>query len=129
MHKAAIKARRASGAAAVTLLAAALSGIALPATAQANNDLHVTSVGAKQTVDCAGGTLFVNGASNNITALGDCWAVTIQGSGNTVVADHVIHDITVYGWDQTAYFKNGNPALIDRGRELGMPNRLGRVPA
>ena len=64
-----------------------------------------------------------------ITALGSCWAVTIQGSGNTVIADNVVNDITVYGFDQTALFKSGEPALIDRGRELGMTNRLDRVPA
>ncbi|MCV7108468.1 DUF3060 domain-containing protein [Mycolicibacterium chitae] len=119
------KARWAIGAAAAVLL----TGIVLPATAQANNDSYVTGVGVKQTVDCAGGTLFVNGSGNSVTALGDCWAVTMQGSGNTVIADHVINDITVYGWDQIAYFKNGNPALIDRGRELGMTNRLARVAA
>ncbi|WP_373693379.1 DUF3060 domain-containing protein [[Mycobacterium] burgundiense] len=109
--------------------AALLTGIAAPATAHANYDVHITGVGVTQTVDCNGGTLFVNGASNTITALGTCWAVTVQGSTNTVVADHVVHDITVYGWDQTAYFKDGSPALIDRGRELGMTNRLERVPA
>ena len=82
-----------------------------------------------QTIDCNNATLIVNGSANVITALGSCWAVTIQGSGNTVIADNVVNDITVYGFDQTALFKTGDPALIDRGRELGMTNRLDRVPA
>ena len=100
------------------------------APAQAKNgDTHITGIGVEQTVDCNGSTLFVNGSANVITALGTCWAVTMQGSGNTVIADNVVNDITVYGWNQTALFKSGEPALVDRGRELGMTNRLDRVPA
>ncbi len=93
-----------------------------------NGDTHITGVGVQKTVDCDGSTLFINGARNVITALGSCWGVTLQGSGNTVIADNVVNDITVYGWDQTALFKTGDPALIDRGRELGMTNRLDRIP-
>ena len=109
--------------------AAIISVAAAPVAVAKNGDTHITGVGLQQTVDCNGSTLFINGKSNVITALGSCWAVTMQGSGNTVVADNVVNDITVYGFDQTALFKSGNPALIDRGRELGMTNRLDRVPA
>ncbi|WP_231991968.1 DUF3060 domain-containing protein [Mycobacterium sp. ACS4331] len=105
-------------------------GVAASPAAQAKfNDTHITGVGIVQTVDCRDATLFVNGANNVITALGSCWAVTMQGSSNTVIADNVVNDITVYGFDQTALFKTGNPVLVDRGRELGMTNRLDRVPA
>ena len=112
--------------------ALALTGALLPAAPLAlakNGDTHITSVGLVQTVDCNESTLFVDGSENVITALGTCWAVTLQGSNNTVIADNVVNDITVYGFNQTALFKNGSPALIDRGRELGMVNRLDRVPA
>jgi hypothetical protein len=106
------------------------AGVAATPVASAKfDDTHITGVGVTQTIDCRGATLFVNGADNVITALGTCWAVTMQGSGNTVIADHVVNDITVYGFDQTALYKFGNPALVDRGRELGMTNRLVRVPA
>ena len=64
-----------------------------------------------------------------ITAVGSCWAVTPQGSSNTVIADNVVNDITVHGWDQTVLFKSGDPFVLDRGRELGMTNRIDRVPA
>ncbi len=37
-----------------------------------------------------------------MTALGTCWAVTVMGSSNTVVADTVSNDI--YGWDETVFF-------------------------
>ncbi|ANW63474.1 membrane protein [Mycolicibacterium murale] len=100
-----------------------------PAAVAKNGDTHITGVGVTRTVDCNDSVLFVNGSNNTITALGNCWAVTMQGSYNTVVADNVINDITVYGFEQTAFFKNGAPALIDRGRELGMTNRIARVPA
>jgi hypothetical protein len=103
--------------------------IGAPPAAAKNGDTHITSVGSVQTIDCNNATLIVNGSANVITALGSCWAVTIQGSGNTVIAENVVNDITVYGFDQTALFKTGDPALIDRGRELGMTNRLDRVPA
>ena len=101
----------------------------VPEAAAVNGDTHITGQGLIQTIDCSGGTLFVNGTSNQINALGTCWAVTVQGSSNVIVADNVINDITVYGFDQTVFFKNGEPVLVDRGRELGMTNRLDRVPA
>lgn len=51
-----------------------------------------------------------------MTALGNCYAVTVMGSSNVVIADSVSHDITVYGYDQTVLYKGGQPALWDRGR-------------
>lgn len=92
-------------------------------------DTHITGIGIVQTLDCKNSTLLVNGANNQITALGSCWAVTMQGNGNVVVADNVVNDVTVYGWDQTVLYKNGAPLVWDRGRELGMTNRISRVPA
>lgn len=53
----------------------------------------------------------------------------MQGSGNTVIADNVINDITVYGYDQTALYKTGDPFIVDRRRELGMVNRINSIPA
>jgi hypothetical protein len=94
-----------------------------------NGDTHVSGQGIEQTLDCNDSTLHVMGADNKVTALGTCWAVTVQGSSNLVVAENVVNDITVYGWNQTVFFKNGQPVLWDRGRELGMTNRLSRVPA
>jgi hypothetical protein len=94
-----------------------------------NGDTHITGQGIVQTIDCNNATLLVDGVGNYITAVGTCWGVTMQGSSNTVIADTVINDITVYGWDQTALFHNGEPALNDIGRQLGMVNRLDRVPA
>jgi hypothetical protein len=41
----------------------------------------------------------------------------------------VINDITVYGFGQTALYKNGEPLIVDRGRELGMTNVINRIPA
>ena len=109
----------------------ALPALALGATAaQAKNgDTHITGIGIDQTIDCNESTLLVNGNGNTITALGTCWAVTVQGSSNTVVADNVVNDITVYGSDQAVFYKNGDPVIWDRGRELGMMNRIDRVPA
>ncbi|MGH3676098.1 MAG: DUF3060 domain-containing protein [Mycobacterium sp.] len=92
-------------------------------------DTHITAAGSVQTIDCHDSTLHVNGTGNTITAFGTCWAVTVQGANNIVVAHHVINDITVYGYDQTVLFHNGEPFIWDRGRELGMTNRIDRVPA
>lgn len=92
-------------------------------------DTTITGIGVVETIDCNNSTLLVNGANNQITALGSCWAVTMQGNGNVVVADNVVNDVTVYGWDQTVLYKNGAPLILDRGRELGMTNRINRVPA
>lgn len=97
--------------------------------AHRGTDTTITGIGNVQTIDCNNSTLLVNGRGNQITALGSCWAVTIQGDSNVVVADNVINDITVYGWDQTVLYKNGAPFVWDRGRELGMTNRISRVPA
>lgn len=104
-------------------------GVGVPAVHAESGDTHITGQGIEQTIDCNGATLFVLGTGNRVNALGTCWAVTVQGSSNVVVADTVINDITVYGWDQTVLFHNGEPLLSDRGRELGMTNRLSRIPA
>lgn len=113
--------------AAVTVFGSAGLLFAAPVAGAKNGDTHITGVGTTQTIDCSNGTLHVNGSANVITALGSCWAVTMQGSGNTVIADNVVNDITVYGWDQTAFYKSGTPAVLDRGRELGMTNRIDRI--
>lgn len=99
-----------------------------PAAHAKNGDTHVIGEGIEQTVDCNDSTLLVNGTRNSVTALGNCWAVTVMGSSNTVVADSVTHDITVYGWDETVFYHGGQPFIWDRGRELGMTNRLQQVP-
>lgn len=116
---------------AATLASCALTvaaALAVPPAASAKNgDTHVTGQGLEQVLDCNESTLIVNGTANVVTAKGTCWAVTVMGSSNTVVADTVINDITVYGWDGTVFFKNGDPVIWDRGRELGMTNRIQRV--
>lgn len=112
-----------------SVVLSALALVGAPGAAAKNGDTHVTGQGSVQTIDCNDSTLIVNGANNRVYALGSCWAVTVQGSSNLVIADNVVNDITVYGWDQTVYFKTGDPILWDRGRELGMTNRLGRVAA
>lgn len=112
-----------------TTSAAAAWSVGVPAASAEDGDTHVTGQGIVQTLDCNGSTLHVNGTGNHITALGTCWAVTVQGSSNVVIADSVVNDITVYGWHQTVLYHDGDPYLWDRGRELGMTNRLDRVPA
>ena len=100
-----------------------------PPFAQAKNgDTHVIGEDIEQTIDCNDATLYVNGSGISVTALGNCYAVTVMGSSNVVIADSVSHDITVYGYDQTVFYKGGQPFLWDRGRELGMTNRLQQVP-
>jgi len=118
--------RRSAAACLIALPALALGA---PAAQAKNGDTHITGIGVDQTIDCNESTLLVNGNGNTVTALGTCWAVTVQGSSNTVVAGNVINDITVYGSDQTVFYKNGDPVVWDRGRELGMMNRIDRVPA
>jgi hypothetical protein len=92
-----------------------------------NGDTHVTGEGVGQTIDCNGATLLVDGTRNTVNALGTCWAVTVLGSGHTVVADNVVHDVTVYGSNESVFYKNGEPFVWDRGRELGMVNRISHV--
>lgn len=46
-------------------------------------DTHIIGSGNKQTIDCNNRTLLVNGGGNEITALGTCWAVTVQGNGTS----------------------------------------------
>ncbi|MEB3021406.1 DUF3060 domain-containing protein [[Mycobacterium] crassicus] len=114
--------------AALLCLGAGLAGGA-PSAHAVPGDIHIYGVHETRTLDCQGGTLFINGVNLTVHAFGDCWAVTMQGSQNTVIAQHIINDVTVYGYDQTVYYHNGDPFLFDRGRELGMTNRLARVPA
>lgn len=92
-------------------------------------DIHIYGLHDNRVLNCDGGTLFVNGVNLTVHVMDSCWAVTLQGSQNTVIADTIVNDVTVYGYDQTVYYHNGDPFLFDRGRELGMTNRLQRVPA
>ncbi len=115
------------------VVAASALAIAFTSTAGAptvrakNGDTHITGEGLEQTIDCGGATLMVVGTRNTVNALGTCWAISVMGSGHTVVADNVIHDITVYGSNESVFYKNGDPVVWDRGRELGMTNRISHV--
>jgi Ca2+-binding RTX toxin-like protein len=104
-------------------------GIGAPAAQAANGDTHITGQGINQTIDCNQSTLIVNGTANTIYALGSCWAVTMQGSSNVVIADNIVDNVIVYGNEQTVFYKSGDPVVWDRGRELGMVNHVDRVPA
>ena len=115
----------ACGAAAACLIFSALG--TPTANARGGGDTHVAGIGQEMTIDCNNATLFVNGSWNVINTTGVCYAVTMQGSGNVVIADTITDDITVYGSDQTVMFHNGDPFILDRGRELGMTNRIDRV--
>ncbi|OBJ52734.1 DUF3060 domain-containing protein [Mycobacterium asiaticum] len=123
-----MKRTTAVGALAVLVAALAAAPAAPAPVAQAKNgDTHITGQGLDTIIDCNDATLLVNGTNNTVTAKGTCWAVTMMGSSNTVIADTVINDITVYGYDGTVFFHNGDPVIWDRGRELGMTNRIARV--
>ena len=74
-----------------------------------NGDTHIIGQGTEQTIDCNDATLIVNGTGNIVTAMGNCWAVTVMGSFQHRLADNVIHDITVYGYDETVFFKAVDP--------------------
>jgi Protein of unknown function (DUF3060) len=107
----------------------AAAPVAAPPAAHAKNgDTHVIGEGLEQTLDRNDATLIVNGTRNIVNAKGNCWAVTVMASSNTVVADSIPHDITAHGWDQTVFYHGGAPFIWDRGRELGMTNRLQQVP-
>ena len=107
----------------------AVLGLGVPSAQAKNGDTHITGQGIVQTIDCNESTLLVNGTGNTINALGSCWAVTMQGSSNVVIADNIVDNVIVYGNDQTVFYKSGEPFVWDRGRELGMTNRIDRVPA
>ena len=111
------------------IAATAVVTVGTPMAQAKNGDTHITGQGITQTLDCNESTLFVMGSGNYITAKGSCWGVAVQGSSNVVIVDNVINDIVVYGYDQTVLFHDGAPSLWDRGRELGMTNRIDRVPA
>lgn len=117
-----------SAVACALVVPAAMAAMASAAPAGAKNgDTHITGQGVVQTLDCNNATLFVTGTGNTINAKGSCWGVALQGSSNIVIADNVVNDITVYGYDQTVIYHSGDPAVIDRGRELGMTNRINRA--
>ncbi|MDZ7882694.1 MAG: DUF3060 domain-containing protein [Mycobacterium sp.] len=124
-----VKSRSRSIAAGALVTPLLLASMAAPSAHAKNGDTHITGQGVVQTLDCNNATLLVNGTSNTINAKGTCWAVTLQGSSNIVIADNIINDVTVYGYDQTVIYHNGAPAVIDRGRELGMTNRVNWAPA
>ena len=103
--------------------------VGVPAAQAKNGDTHITGQGIIQTLDCNNATLIVVGTANTITAVGSCFAISTQGSSNIIIADNVVNDITVYGFNQTVLYHGGVPQVLDRGRELGLTNRIDRVPA
>jgi Protein of unknown function (DUF3060) len=105
------------------------TGLGVPTAQAKNGDTHVTGQGIVQTLDCNESTLIVVGTGNTINAIGSCWAVTVQGSSNVVIADNVVNDITVYGFNQTVLYHGGDPQVLDRGREIGLTNRIDRLAA
>ena len=107
----------------------ALPAVGVPMAHAGFGDIHVTSNGTTETIDCNDSTLFVNGSYNFINATGSCWAVTLQGSSNTVIADNVVDNITVYGSNQTVLYHGGTPFINDVGRQLQMTNRIDFAPA
>jgi hypothetical protein len=111
------------------LAATAAVTVGSPVAQAKNGDTHVTGQGITQTLDCNESTLIVVGTGNYVTAKGTCWGIAVQGSSNIVIADNVVNDIVVYGFDQTVLYHDGGPSVWDRGRELGMINRIDRVPA
>jgi DUF3060 family protein len=111
------------------LAATTVAAVGTPMAQAKNGDTHVTGQGITQTLDCNESTLIVMGTGNYVTAKGTCWGIAVQGSSNIVIADNVINDIVVYGSDQTVLYHDGGPSVWDRGRELGMTNRIDRVPA
>jgi hypothetical protein len=113
--------------AASTIAIAFTSAAGAPSGHAKNGDTHITGEGIEQTIDCNGATLLVDGTRNTVNALGTCWAISVMGTGHTIVADNVIHDITVYGSSESVFYKNGDPIVWDRGRELGMTNRVSHV--
>ncbi len=113
----------------VVLAVAVALGVGAPCAQAKNGDTHITGQGISQTLDCNDSTLIVVGTGNTITALGTCWGVSVQGSSNVVVVDDVVNDITVYGFDQTVLYHGGDPLVWDRGREIGLTNRIDRLPA
>jgi hypothetical protein len=115
--------------AAFPIVIAATPAVPPPAAHAKNGDTHVIGEGTEQTLDCNDATLIVNGTRNIVNVKGNCWAVTVMGSSNTVIADSITHDITVCGWDRTVFYHGGAPFVWDHGRELGMTNRLQPVPA
>lgn len=124
-----MKCRAVAGSLAICAITIAAIPTAPPLAAHAKNgDTHITGQGTEQTLDCNESTLLVDGTANYVNAKGTCWAVTVMGSSNVVMVDTIINNITVYGYDETVFFRNGDPFVWDRGRELGMVNRLQRVP-
>ncbi len=58
-------------------------------------------------------------------------AGNLLGTVTVIVQHHlsptIINDITVYGWDETVFFRNGDPFIWDPWPGTGMVNRLQRV--
>ncbi len=59
--------------------------------------------------------LLVNGTQNIVTALGTRGD---RDGLNQSLSPTRSSTITVYGWDETVFFRNGDPFIWDCGREL-----------
>ena len=78
-----------AGSLATCVITVAVPVAAAPAAQAKNGDTHIIGEGLEQVLDCNDATLIINGTNNTVTALGNCYAVTVMGSSNTVVADSI----------------------------------------
>ena len=106
-------------------IALVLAVIAVPALAEADQSFQ--GAGEQTTLDCDGGSIEIEGASNELVVTGDCTSLTVNGAGNRIqVAMAPGGRIIVEGasnrvrWSAPA----GKKALI---RSTGAGNQFARI--
>ena len=106
-------------------IALVLAGVAAPALAEADQSFQ--GAGEQTTLDCDGGSIEIEGASNELVITGGCTSVTVNGAGNHIqVAMAPGGRIAVEGasnrirWSAPA----GKKALI---RSVGADNQFARI--
>ena len=105
-----------------------MSAFVLSAASEAGIERDV--VGGKETIECGGQSVEINGASSDLTLLGDCPHVEVDGSSNTVHIEQARH-IEISGMGNTVIWERGangrRPSIETSG--LGNTARQGRVTA
>ncbi|MEM6109132.1 DUF3060 domain-containing protein [Mycobacterium sp. 050272] len=79
-----------------------------------HGNLTMINGGAKDTIDCNGGNLRLEGDNNTYTVTGHCRRLDVSGSANHVTVDSA-DIISAFGDDNAITYRSGSPTINKTG--------------
>ncbi len=77
-------------------------------------DTQINGNGVRQTVDCKGDAVYIQGQENQVEVRGDCRLVRVQGNRNLVILEHRT-TVAVEGNENLIQFADPKTRVSERG--------------